>query len=129
MRLILATAFVSLLFYAAAHADENTQTRYLELVNRAHDSVTSLAIATAGTDSFHDKPLGTPLRGGGDSTTIEIASDSCLYDVRFGFRNGRTAIYQGVDLCRGDRLRIEPLPAIAKSRRNDSFETAAESKP
>lgn len=131
MRPMLATAFVSLLFVTAAHADENTQTRYLELINRAHDSVTSLAITTAGTDSFRDKPLEAPLRGGGDSATIEFDGDGgrCLYDVRFGFRNGRTLIYEGVDVCRGSRLRIGPLPAIAKHREIESFETAAESVP
>lgn len=132
MRLIYAAAFASLpciFATAAAYADDRTQTRYVELVNRAHDSVTSLAITTAGSDSFHDKPLGAPLRGGGDSATIEIESDSCMYDFRFGFRNGRTLIYQGVDICRGGRLRIAPLPAIAKSRRGDSFETAAGSNP
>lgn len=129
MRLIHAAAFAVLLFATTAHADEGTQTRsmqtrYVELTNRAHDSVTSLAIATAGSDSFHDKPLGTPLRGGGDSATIEIASDSCLYDFRFGFRDGQTMIYQDVDICRGSRLRIEPPSAIAKRQRSESFKTA-----
>lgn len=128
MRLILVTAFASLLFAAAAHADEDTQTRYVALINRAHDSVTSLAVAPAGSGSFSDKPLGVPMRGGGDSATIEIESDTCLYDFRFGFLNGRTMIYEGVDICRVGSLRIEP-PAIAKSRRGQSFETAAESTP
>lgn len=129
MRPILAAAFASLLFATTAHADEATQTRYVELINRAHDSVTSLSIATAGSDSFQNKPLGLALRGGGDSATIEIASDNCLHDFRFGFRNGQTVIYEDVDVCRGNRLRIEPLPVIAKRRRTDSFETAAEGNP
>lgn len=124
MRLIHAATFAVLLFATTARADEGTQTRYVELTNRAHDSVTSLAIATAGSDSFHDKPLGTPIRGGGDSATIEIASDSCLYDFRFGFRDGQTMIYQDVDICRGSRLRIEPPSAIAKRQRSESFKTA-----
>lgn len=129
MRLTCAAVLATLLVATAARADEGTQTRgtqtrYVELTNRAHDSVTSLAIATAGSDSFHDKPLGTPLRGGGDSATIEIASDSCLYDFRFEFRDGQTMIYQDVDICRGNRLRIEPPSAIAKRQRSDSFKTA-----
>lgn len=129
MRLTCAAVLAALLVATAARADEGTQTRgtqtrYVELTNRAHDSVTSLAIATAGSDSFHDKPLGTPLRGGGDSATIEIASDSCLYDFRFRFRDGQTMVYQDVDICRGNRLRIEPPSAIAKRQRNESFKTA-----
>jgi hypothetical protein len=128
MRQILVTAFASLLFATAARANEDTQTRYVALINRAHDSVTSLAIAPAGSDSFSDKPLGVPMRGGGDSATIEIESDTCLYDFRFGFLNGQTLIYEGVDICRVGSLRIEP-PAIAKSRRGQSFDTAAESNP
>lgn len=129
MRLTCAAVLAALLVATAARADEGTQTRgtqtrYVELTNRAHDSVTSLAIATAGSDSFHDKPLGTPLRGGGDSATIEIASDSCLYDFRFGFRDGQTMVYQDVDICRGNRLRIEPPSAIAKRQRIESFKTA-----
>jgi hypothetical protein len=129
MRPILAAAFASLLLCAAAHAEENTQTRYVKLINRAHDSVTSLAIAGAGDDVFRDKPLGAPLRGGGDSATIEIASDRCLYDFRFGFRDGRTVVYQGVDVCHGDSLRIEPLSALARKQRSERFETAVESDP
>ncbi|WP_368565679.1 hypothetical protein [Pseudoxanthomonas sp. UTMC 1351] len=129
MRPILAAAYAPLLFVTAAYADKGTQTRYVELINRAHDSVISLSIATAGSDSFQDKPLGAALRGGGDSATIEIASDNCLHDFRFGFRNGQTVIYEGVDVCRGNRLRIAPLPAIAKHRGSDSSETAAEGNP
>jgi hypothetical protein len=128
MRPTLAAAFASFLVVTTAHADDGMQTRYVELINRAHDSVTSLAVAPAGSDSFQDKPLGVALRGGGDSATIEIASDSCLHDFRFGFRNGQTVIYEGVDVCRGNSLRIAPLSALAK-RRVDSFETAAESNP
>jgi hypothetical protein len=129
MRTILALAFAPLLFASAADAEEARQTRYVELLNRAHDSVTSLAIASAGDDAFRDKPLGAPLRGGGESATIEVAGDTCLYDFRFGFRNGRTLIYQGVDVCRGKTLRIAPLPVLAKNRRSESFETAAETRP
>lgn len=133
MRPTYAVAFAPLLFATAAHADEGTQTRYMELINRAHDSVTSLAIATAGSESFRDKPLGAPLRGGGDSATIEVESDSsrdnCLYDFRFGFRDGRTLVYEGVNVCRGGSLRIEPMSVAAKRQRGESFEAAAESTP
>jgi hypothetical protein len=109
MRLTRPTVFATLLFATAAHAG-GKDTRYLDLINRAHDSVTSLEVAPAGTDAFQEKPLGVPLRGGGDSTTIEIAGESCLYDLRFKFRNGRTLVYKDVDICSGGKLAIRPLP-------------------
>lgn len=110
MRLVCAAILAPLLFADLAHAGAEASTRYVELINRAHDSVTSLAIATAGSDQFRDKPLGAPLRGGGDSAIIEIRGDTCLYDFRFLFRNGRTLVYEGVDICHGRSLRIGPLP-------------------
>lgn len=111
MRPICAAVIVCLMS-ATAHAGADAHTRYVELINRAHDSVTSLAIATAGSDAFRDKPLGAPLRGGGDSAIIEIHGGTCLYDFRFRFRNGRTLVYQGVDICHGRSLRIGPLPKV-----------------
>ena len=102
--------FAALLFATTAHAGAGKDIRYLDLINRAHDSVISLEVAPAGSDAFQEKPLGAPLRGGGDSTTIEIAGGSCLYDIRFQFRNGRTLVYKDVDICSGGKLAIRPLP-------------------
>ena len=110
MRLTRPAVLATLLFATAAHAGAGKDTRYLDLINRAHDSVTSLEVAPAGSDEFQEKPLGVPLRGGGDSTTIEIAGGSCLYDIRLKFRNGRTLIYKDVDICSGGKLAIRPLP-------------------
>ena len=110
MRLTRPSVFATFLFATAAHAGAGGNTRYLDLINRAHDSVTSLEVAPAGSDTFQKKPLGTPLRGGGDSTTIEMKGDGCLYDIRFKFRNGRTLIYKEVDICSGGKLAIRPLP-------------------
>jgi hypothetical protein len=101
-------AFLATLLFAAtaAHAGDGKHIRYLDLVNRAHDSVTSLEVAPAGSGTFQPKTLGAPLRGGGDSTTIEIMAESCLYDFRFKFRNGKTLIYKDVDVCSGGKLAI-----------------------
>lgn len=110
MRLTRPAVLATLLFATAAHAGGGKNIRYLDLINRAHDSVTSLEVAPAGSDAFQKKPLGAPLRGGGDSTTIEIAGESCLYDVRFKFLNGRTLVYKDVDVCGGGKLAIRPLP-------------------
>lgn len=110
MRLIRPAILATVLFATAAHAGAGKETRYLDLVNRAHDSVTSLAVAPAGSDAFQEKPLGAPLRGGGDSTTIEFAGETCLYDIRFKFLNGRTLVYKDVDICSGGKLAIRSLP-------------------
>ena len=110
MRLTSPAILATLLFATAAHAGAGKDTRYLDLINRAHDSVTSLEVAPAGSDAFQEKPLGVPLRGGGDSTTIEIAGGGCLYDIRLKFRNGRTLVYKDVDICSGGKLAIRPLP-------------------
>lgn len=116
MRPTLSAVLVTLLFATVAHAGAGKDTRYLDLINRAYDSVTSLEVAPAGSDAFQEKPLGAPLRGGGDSTTIEIASEGCLYDFRFKFRNGRTLIYKDVDICSGGKLAIRQLPSGDASR-------------
>lgn len=83
---------------------------YLQLVNRAKDSVASLSVAEAGTDAYTELPLGEPLRGGGVSTTIQVAGEGCDYDFRFVFRDGRALQYHGVDVCRTSVLRIRALP-------------------
>lgn len=102
------TAVLAMLAATAAHAG-GTNTRYLELINRAHDSMTSFAIAAPGSDAFVDVPLGTPLHGGGDSTTLEVADASCRYDLRFTFVDGRAMVYRGIDICRYPRVRIRGL--------------------
>lgn len=115
MRLPCAAVLATLLSTAALPAGARTHTRYLELINRAHDSVTSLAIAPAGSDAYREMPLGAPLHGGGDSTTVELAVESCLHDLRFVFRNGRTLIYESVDICRHPRVHIRRLPLMDES--------------
>lgn len=126
MRLTRPAVLATLLFATAAHAGAGKNTRYLDLINRAHDSVISLEVAPAGSDAFQEKPLGAPLRGGGDSTTIEIAGESCLYDVRFKFRNGRTLVYKDVDICGGGKLAIRPLPTSDATRLVRSQPAAAQ---
>ena len=48
MHLILATTLAVLTVATATHVQAGERTRYLELINRAHHSVTSLAIAPSG---------------------------------------------------------------------------------
>ena len=84
--------------------------RYLELVNRAHDTVTAVSAAPAGSGVFQPMPLPVPLRGGGDATTLSVAGERCRYDLQFTFRDGRAVVYPQVDLCRHRGLRIQPLP-------------------
>ena len=76
MRLTRPAVLATFLFATAVHAGDGKNIRYLDLINRAHDSVTSLEVAPAGSDAFQKKPLGAPLRGGGDSTTIRSRASS-----------------------------------------------------
>lgn len=105
------TAVVVALAACATLVDATPRTRYLELVNRANDSVTSVAIADAGADAFRAMPLGEPLRGGGEAITVEVAAERCRYDFRFTFRDGRSAIYRDVDVCRYRGFHIRRLPS------------------
>lgn len=96
------------LLAAAAHANAG-DTRYVDLVNRAHDSVTSLSVAPAGSDAFKEIPLEL-LKGGGDSATVGVDAEGCRYDFRFRFHNGKTMVYENVDVCRYGKMYIRPLP-------------------
>lgn len=105
-------AFVAVCLCAVAMSAASAQarTRYLELVNRAHDSVVAVAIADAGQPAFRDTPLGESLRGGGGSATIELDGDACLRDFRVAFRDGRHQLYRDIDVCRRPRLQLRPFP-------------------
>lgn len=107
---LIRSALAGLLSAAAVQASANEPTHYLDLINRAHDSVTAFATAIPGSDTFRETPLGVPLRGGGDSATVEVAGESCRYDLRFTFVNGRAMVYRNVDICRYRAVRIRPLP-------------------
>jgi hypothetical protein len=104
---------------AAAQANVQPHSHYLELINRARDSLVSLAIAPAGGEAFREMPIGEPLRGGGASTTLEVDGGNCVYDFRMVFHNGRTAVYRDVDVCRYRSLHIRPLPRAATGGRSD----------
>lgn len=103
--LVLALSFP----FAAAHAAASESLRYLELSNRAHDSLVALAVAAPGSQAFHDVPLGPPLQGGGNSATVGVAGPACRYDLRLTFKDGRAVLYPDVDVC-GTRLSVHPLP-------------------
>ena len=105
---IVILAAMSVIAVVPAGAKEHTY--YLELINRAHDSVTAVAIAPAGEEDFLPMTLAGPLRGGGGSATLQIAGAQCLYDVRVQFRDGRTGVQRNVDVCRHRGLRLRALP-------------------
>lgn len=104
---------ITLLIVAAlantAHAGERTY--YLDLINRAHDRVVSVAAAPAGGTAWNELLQGEAVPGGGGAATVQIASDACLHDVKVAFANGRQALYPALDVCRHRGLRIQPLPA------------------
>lgn len=106
MRMIAVSFLVLLPLAGIAHAYAEPATRYLELVNHAHESIVSLAIAAEGSDAFHDLPIDAPLQGGGNATTLAINGEVCRYDLRISFRNGGSLLYKGVDVCRYRSLRV-----------------------
>ncbi|MDH5825022.1 hypothetical protein QFW77_18805 [Luteimonas sp. RD2P54] len=109
MRMLTAlSAFIALAVAAPLVAGEPRPLRRFELVNAAHDSVVSLAVATAGGGEFVDVALGPPLRGGGRAITVELPDGGCRRDFRIVFRGGRSVLYRDVDVCRHWRLRLTP---------------------
>jgi hypothetical protein len=96
------------LLVVAMHANAEPTTRYFDLVNATYDSVTSLAIAPAGSDAFRDIEFDAPLHGGVTSTTVEIPDGDCLRDIRVAFKDGRALLYAGINVCRYGRLRLTP---------------------
>ena len=93
------------------HAHAGERGHYLYLVNRAHDRIVSVATAPAGGTSWNELLQGGTVAGGGDTATLQLASDQCLHDVKVEFADGRRALYPAFDLCRHRGLRIPPLPS------------------
>jgi hypothetical protein len=84
---------------------------HLVLTNATFDSVIDLAIAPSGENAYRSIPLGTALRGGLTSTTVDVPEGGCLRDIRLTFRGGRVHRLENVDLCRHHALRLDPAPA------------------
>jgi hypothetical protein len=82
--------------------------RHFNVVNDTSNSVTALAIAPIGSETFHDIALGEPLQGGLTSITVDVPDGGCLRDIRVTFRNGRTLLYPRIDACRYQGLRLMP---------------------
>jgi hypothetical protein len=90
----------------SAHANSGRgPVRYFDLVNVA-PSVTSLAIAPAGSGVFRDIEFGASLRSGLISITIQIPDDGCMHDFRVVFHGGRARFHRDVDVCRYRQLRL-----------------------
>jgi len=100
-------AVLSSLLLASASATHAAAARYLTLLNRAHDSITTLEVAAAGSDAFEQRPIDA-IDGGGGSTTVRLGDIGCRFDLRLQFRNGRRALYRDVNTCKGDTLVITP---------------------
>jgi len=99
------TALISLTL-AVIPSLASAQTRYLDVVNTASNSIASFAVAPAGGLDFRNVTLGDrPLRGGGDSVTIALdqADGGCLRDLRITFADGRVLVQKGLDVCKASR--------------------------
>ena len=88
--------------------DARKPARHVNLVNATFDSVTALAIAPAGSDTFHEIDLGEPLHGGLTSMTFDVPAGDCMRDIRVTFKGDRTLLYPHFDVCRNDGLRLAP---------------------
>lgn len=128
MSLIRILALTLSLSAATAQAAAAEPIRYLELSNRAHDSLTALAVAAPGSGEFHEVAVDVPLRGGGDAATFPLPGDACRYDLRFTFRNGRSMLYPDVDVC-AHRVSIRPLPRPQSGERDMQVADTARTSP
>lgn len=108
-RLSVITLLVASMTAFTAVAGERTH--YLDLINRAHDRIVSVAATPPGGSEWNELLHGESVPGGGGATTVQLASDACVHDVRVAFANGRSALYPALDLCRHRGLRIQPLSA------------------
>ena len=129
MRSNVAAAVVFLLV-TAAHAADAPPTRYMDLINRSHDSITSVEIALAGSAAFRIEPLRGRLRGGGGSATIAVSGEDCVYDLRFTFRDGRRAgaqrsIFAAAADCASSRAAARRFPPSLAARSDDDHVAAA----
>ena len=95
---------------------------YIDMVNTAPSSITSLAMAMPGTNRFQSVlPGETPLRGGGESVTVAIrkGDEGCLRDLRVGFADGRILVHPNFNICRnvsyhsGRYLHLRPQNSVA----------------
>ena len=87
------------------------RTRYLDLINRAHDRIVSVAATPAGGTAWNELLHEETIPGGGGAVTVQLASDQCVHDLHVAFATGRRALYPALDLCRYRGLRVQPLPA------------------
>jgi hypothetical protein len=100
-------AAVAFLPAGAAHAGgDRHAARHFDVTNATLNSVTALAIAPAGTETFHDIALGEPLQGGLNSITVDVPEGGCLRDLRVTFRDGHVLLYPRIDACRYQGLRL-----------------------
>ena len=104
--LLVAAAFLPV---GAAHAaGDRRAARHFDVTNATLNSVTALAIAPAGTETFHDIALAEPLQGGLNSITVDVPDGGCLRDLRVTFRDGHVLLYPRIDACRYRELRLMP---------------------
>ncbi|MGX5732521.1 hypothetical protein ACWKWK_18570 [Pseudoxanthomonas beigongshangi] len=107
--LVAALMILSATTASASEPAASAGIRYLALVNRAHDSIDRLEVAEPGSGAFQEVALD-KVRGGGDSSTVELRGNGCRYDVRFTFHTGQRMVYENVDVCRLQALRVQPPP-------------------
>lgn len=86
---------------------------YLDLINDSRDTLVHVDVAPAGTNRWHAVPINVPLRGGGNSVTVRLDRQGCLYDLRFRFNRGPDLLHPDYDACSGRRYRIGTYRRVA----------------
>lgn len=91
-----------------ARTDRQTSAPF-NLVNATADSVTSVALATSGSDDFILVDIGGALTGGLNAVAFQLPAGPCLRDLQVTFTHQRVSRLKGIDVCRTHGLRLDSL--------------------
>jgi len=111
---IILTALLATLPVVALAADRQplASSSLFTVVNAAFDSVTAIEVADAGSGAWRDVSPGEPLQGGLTSAAVRLPEGACLRSFRVTFRDGRSSMFEGIDVCRTHGLRLSAGPAF-----------------
>lgn len=91
-------AFVAAAFAAPAAA----ATQDFTIINGTGKTIAQVFVSASAKDGWEEDVLGEDVLPSGERTKIRFSSDedACLWDVRVAYRNGDTADWHGIDLCK-----------------------------
>jgi hypothetical protein len=91
--------------------------RLFRVVNASFDSMTGMEVADASTSegAYIAIDLGEPLQGGLTSTTVRLPDGGCRRDMHVTFRDGRSEVYRGIDVCKVTGVRLSPMNRLLQN--------------